>query len=429
MAILLHLILFLIIAVNVNLTIPVMLEPRFPSKGGRICSAMVLSLICMLPIIPTLLVTYMLSFLAFFIYTLAFFRDRGSKSIAITMLFYSIISSCSVFGIKWFEAMAMQTMPLILEAAIAILLVAIYAIYFIILRQYVGKFADKSILSSFTSEVWGYCAFIAFCPALLIFTLIAFPLQNMVLFISIIFFAVAAATAMFPLLYHIGRSMKLADENSRLRASADYYQEVEAQQLQFRKFKHDLMNQFTVIATYLDLGENDKAISYFKQLGADFASLTRTFTKNTLLNAILNSKYQMAKIDGIRIDIAADVGELDLDETDVCTMVANALDNAIEADPPDGKIDVMLSDKDGRLLFTCTNSYAGDVRIADDGSFITHKDDSRNHGLGIRNIREAVARMGGTVDISARDGIFTVRAEIKLDGEKHDTVPKLRKTT
>ena len=105
------------------------------------------------------------------------------------------------------------------------------------------------------------------------------------------------------------------------------------------------------------------------------------------------------------------------------------LDNAIEADPPDGKIDVMLSDKDGRLLFTCTNSYAGDVRIADDGSFITHKDDSRNHGLGIRNIREAVARMGGTVDISARDGIFTVRAEIKLDGEKHDTAPKLRKTT
>ena len=152
MAILLHLILFLIIAVNVNLTIPVMLEPRFPSKGGRICSALVLSLICMLPIIPTLLVTYLLSFLAFFIYTLAFFRDRGSKSIAITMLFYSIISSCSVFGIKWFEAMAMQTMPLILEAAIAILLVAIYAIYFIILRQYVGKFADKSILSSFTAE-------------------------------------------------------------------------------------------------------------------------------------------------------------------------------------------------------------------------------------------------------------------------------------
>ena len=97
-------------------------------------------------------------------------------------------------------------------------------------------------------------------------------------------------------------------------------------------------------------------------------------------------------------------------------MVANALDNAIEADPPDGKIDVMLSDKDGRLLFTCTNSYAGDVRIADDGSFITHKDDSRNHGLGINNIKDAVRSMGGTVSFTADGSIFTVAASIPLGG-------------
>lgn len=414
MATLLHLILFLIIAVNINLAIPVMLEPRFKSKGGKICSAIVLSLICLLPVIPSLLITYLLSALAFFIYTWIFFTDRGSKLVAVTMLFYSIISSSSLLTLLWTETIISNNMPLLMTTIIAAVLIALYETYFTILRQYVNKFSDKSILSSFTPEVWGYSAFISFCPAILIFTLIIFPVQNLMLSDVIIFFAVAAATAMFPLLYHVGRSLKLAEENSRLKLATDFYQEVEAQQLKFRKFKHDLMNQFTVIATYLDLGENDKAISYFKQLGAEFANLSKTFTKNTLLNAILNSKYQSAKINGIDLNIEANVGELNLNETDICTIVANALDNAIEANPPDRKISVVLTDKDNQLLFVCSNSFTGEVKTEADGSFITHKEDNRNHGLGIKNIKEAAARLGGDVTITAEDNIFTVKVTIRI---------------
>ena len=161
MATLLHLILFLIIAVNINLAIPVMLEPRFKSKGGKICSAIVLSLICLLPVIPSLLITYLLSALAFFIYTWIFFTDRGSKLVAVTMLFYSIISSSSLLTLLWTETIISNNMPLLMTTIIAAVLIALYETYFTILRQYVNKFSDKSILSSFTPEVWGYSAFIS----------------------------------------------------------------------------------------------------------------------------------------------------------------------------------------------------------------------------------------------------------------------------
>ena len=221
---------------------------------------------------------------------------------------------------------------------------------------------------------------------------------------------------MFPLLYQAGKSTKLAEENSKLKERTGYYQEVENQQLSFRKFKHDLMNQFTVIATYLDLGENDKAIAYFKELGTEFSSLTRTFTDNTLINAVLNSKYQMARIQGINMDITVDIHNITLDETELCTLIANSLDNALEADPPDRTIKASLVEKDDVFTFICQNSYSGEIRQAEDGSFITHKDDSRNHGLGINNIKDAVRSMGGTVSFTADGSIFTVAASIPLGG-------------
>ena len=70
--------------------------------------------------------------------------------------------------------------------------------------------------------------------------------------------------------------------------------------------------------------------------------------------------------------------------------------------------------KDNQLLFVCSNSFTGEVKTEADGSFITHKEDNRNHGLGIKNIKEAAARLGGDVTITAEDNIFTVKVIIRI---------------
>ena len=85
--------------------------------------------------------------------------------------------------------------------------------------------------------------------------------------------------------------------------------------------------------------------------------------------------------------------------------------------PSDRKIDLTLTEDGDSFLYICTNHYSGELKEGSDGSFATTKDDGMNHGFGIRNIREAVARMRGTVEITAKDGVFTVLARIPMGRE------------
>ena len=99
-------------------------------------------------------------------------------------------------------------------------------------------------------------------------------------------------------------------------------------------------------------------------------------------------------------------------EIDLCTLISNTLDNAIEADPPDKKILLEMLDDGEKLLFSVTNRYEKKIEKNEDGSFISSKSDKQNHGLGIKNIEEAVARMNGKITVTAENGIFRVYAEV-----------------
>lgn len=413
----LHFILSVIISASISDALPAFLRERSGRKCAKIISRALLCIICLFPIIPDFVPSFIISFALFILYIAAFYKSSPARMAALCSLFFSIIGSWSFFTISWLDILTSYRLGTIFQLVVMVLIIALCVTYFSIFRDYMRRFIDKSALDSLTEATWGYAAFIALCPPLLILMLVSNPPVHLTLTILMTLFSMCASTAMFPLLYQAGKSAKLAEENSKLKERTEYYQEVENQQLSFRKFKHDLMNQFTVIATYLDLGENDKAIEYFKKLGTEFASLTKTFTDNTLINAVLNSKYQMAHIQGIDMKIKVDVHSLDLDETELCTLIANALDNAIEANPPDKLIQAELTENGSIFTFICQNRYIGEIRQAPDGSFITHKRDSRNHGLGVNNIKDAVRNMGGTVTITTDDLIFKVTASIPLRGK------------
>ncbi len=416
MHMILHFILPVIIATSINDALPAFLQERSEKRCVRIIAAVLLCIICLFPIIPDFVPSFIISFALFILYIIAFYKGSLARTAALCSLFFSIIGSWSFFTISWLDILLDYNLGTIFQLIVMGLIIVLCLAYFSIFREYMKKFIDKSSLDSLTEATWGYTAFIALCPPLLILMLVSNPPSHLMLTIVMIFFSMSASTAMFPLLYQAGKSARLAEENSKLKERSEYYQEMENQQLSFRKFKHDLMNQFTVIATYLDLGENDKAIDYFKKLGAEFSSLTKTFTDNTLINAVLNSKYQMARIQGINMEIKVDCSGIDLDETELCTLIANSLDNAIEANPPDRLIRAELSEKNGEFIYICENRYNGVIRQSEDGAFITHKEDRRNHGLGVNNIKDAVKSMGGSVTITTADSIFRVMAQIPLRG-------------
>ncbi len=411
----LHLILSLILAWNISRAIPAFLPRRFESKWTEIPETVLLYLICILPIIPEFTASYLISLAFFICYILVFYKDRTEKLSAFAVIFFSIISSWSFLSSICIGYFIGKNVPLWLSGSITILLVALAFIYFGIFRAYFRKVSDSMLLDSFTKRMWNYSVIVALTPSVLILALVSNPPQNPLMSQCMSFFAIIASTVIFPLLYQMGRSAKLSEENSKLMAAAAYYQDIEAQQEDIRKMKHDLMNHFTVIATYLDLGENDKAVSYLKEIGTEFSELTRQYTSSTMINAILNSKRQKAKGRGIELSVTSDSSsEVKTDETDLCTLIANTLDNAIEALPPDRTIKAEIADDGTTLFFSVSNRYDNKIERAPDGSFISSKADKKNHGLGMKNIQQAVERLNGRITITTDSGIFRVYAEIPL---------------
>ena len=165
-------------------------------------------------------------------------------------------------------------------------------------------------------------------------------------------------------------------------------------------------------------GENASKDELINQIIDEYAKdVFVNYCTNRIINAILYNKVLIMKKMRIQHTVLATVGdELELDDFSIMAVLTNMLDNALEADPPDRTIKASLVEKDDVFTFICQNSYSGEIRQAEDGSFITHKDDSRNHGLGINNIKDAVRSMGGTVSFTADGSIFTVAASIPLGG-------------
>ena len=412
MDILVYTLLSLIIAYNINTSLPIYVTPRFTGKAGNIAAFASLFVLCLFPVIPRFFPSLLLFGVLYAVYLAIFYKDNWPKLSATSTIFFSIMGSWSYLSsyILTPLRLAKETKPV--EVALLVLLVCLHLTYFTVFREY--SLAEKEaaeLLNLFSPPLWRAISLIALCPALVIFLLVLNPPQNPVLSLLANFLAIGAASLMLPLLLLAANGLRLAEENTKLKENAEYYQEIEFQQTQLRKFKHDLMNQFTVIATYLDLGENEKATEYFKELGAQYSKITTNYTKNSLVNAVLNSKQQKANAQGLKLDIYVDIPETaDFNPTDLCTMLANALDNAIEADPPDKMISMTMMTEGSNIVFTCVNRYTGKLKESRTGGFITSKQDKLSHGLGVRNIKEAVKRMGGSVTITTTDQTFTLTA-------------------
>lgn len=218
---------------------------------------------------------------------------------------------------------------------------------------------------------------------------------------------------------YFANSIKQNMERKNLKIQQDYYRELEQNQLEIRKFRHDMNNHLGVIKSLLVSGSPREAEAYFKEISAQTAGANRVFCKNSIVNAVLNAKYnQIIKADidcFFHIDLKSTLG---IDDISLCSLFANTLDNALEAslkiEPPQNrKISVKArSTENGYFSYEISNTKVNPV-CQKKGNYISDKVDSGPHGLGISNIQEIVSQYHGTCDISYTDDSFTVTILIR----------------
>ena len=185
-----------------------------------------------------------------------------------------------------------------------------------------------------------------------------------------------------------------------------YYRGLQQQETQVRRLRHDLRNHLTVIRGLLEQGDEEGAIGYLDQIaGSPALRGTMRICENETANVVLTAKAEVMEREEITADLAVSLPrDLPVADADLCALLGNALDNAIEGTRggPRRQVTIRCRADKGLLMLRVTNSMGNPVKP----DLSTTKADREAHGFGIPGMREIAERYGGLLDAGARDGEF-----------------------
>ena len=190
-----------------------------------------------------------------------------------------------------------------------------------------------------------------------------------------------------------------------------HYQEVENMYKKMRGWRHDYRNHIQTMKVLAEKGNLEAIKEYLNKLDEDLATVdTVVKTGNAMADAILNSKISLAKSKGINVKVDAHVPvKLKMSELDLCVILGNLFDNAIEASLPlpenERLIRVYMVMKNTQLYISFTNFTASKKQIKEANLFKTTKGDE--HGFGLVRIDSIIEKLDGYLSRNSEDGAFT----------------------
>ena len=190
-----------------------------------------------------------------------------------------------------------------------------------------------------------------------------------------------------------------------------HYQEVENMYRKMRGWRHDYRNHIQTLKVLTENGDLPAIREYLDKLDTDLNTVDLAVkTGNAMADAILNSKISLAASRSISVHVDAHIpAKLKMSELDLCCILGNLFDNAIEASmalPPDERlIRVYMDMKGTQLYISFTNFTAEKKRQKVSGRFQTTKGDG--HGFGLVRIDAIIERLDGYLSRNSEDGAFT----------------------
>lgn len=184
-----------------------------------------------------------------------------------------------------------------------------------------------------------------------------------------------------------------------------------------RGWRHDYHSH---IQTLLALsGDEEKTREYLLDLNADLTSVDTVIkTGNVMVDAILNSKLSLVKAKNIHVNAKAAVPpSLQISEIDLCVIIGNLLDNAMEAclkQPAEQNrfIRVFIGILKDQLYVSVSNSSGGGIRKS--GRTYLSTKNSEGHGFGLMRVDRIVDKYSGYINRQNEEGAFAVEVMLPL---------------
>lgn len=193
------------------------------------------------------------------------------------------------------------------------------------------------------------------------------------------------------------------------------YEEIKNIYLNMRGWRHDYHNHLQVIKAYLAFDQKKELEQYLNELEQELNRVDAYVKSgNLMLDAILNSKLSLMEKSGISVTCKTELnGGIPLQEVDLCVILGNLLDNAMEAcgqiQENNRFVRVYIAVIKKQFYISVQNS-AKEEPDFNERNYISNK--RGNHGFGIKRVKALTDKYEGFLNLQNEPGIFA--AEVTL---------------
>lgn len=232
---------------------------------------------------------------------------------------------------------------------------------------------------------------------------ISIALLFLMLFFNAIFLLMAIS---------INRNVRLQQENQLLSMQQQRYESLKTAIEEARQARHDMRHQLNHISALAEAGELEDLKSYLAKTVSRIPNLDMCFCENRTADSVVGYYCALAKREDIPFRTKLDLPEsLPIDEVDMCLVLSNLLENALEASlrtaPARRQIEITAYVHAKRLLLIeVVNAFDGKVNEKN-GVFLSSK--RKESGIGIQAVNHIAEKNGGTSTFTHQNGAFSAK--------------------
>ena len=209
----------------------------------------------------------------------------------------------------------------------------------------------------------------------------------------------------------------------QLQRQQDEMQHLQQQYEEISILRHDFRNGIDCLCGMIEQGDCSGALAYAKRFKERKVNtiLSQVQCSSTMLNAVVNAKFNDAQSKGIDTSLRL-VVQIPHDlEFDLSIMLSNLLDNAIEAcekNPSNAQILLTISEEAGYYRLVVRNTIAASV-LKKNQELKTEKANKKLHGWGLRSVTDLVSKRNGLIDFYEKEGMFYVDILLPIEENLH----------
>lgn len=239
---------------------------------------------------------------------------------------------------------------------------------------------------------------------------------------------------LMPVMYYMFYRVSREYERNLELVAIRHKEELEEEMLQFARdnyeemhqIRHEIKNHMAYIRVLADLGEYGKLKEYLTVVNKETEEhLQFIECGNDVINAVMNHAIRQAKGCGVQIECQIVVPpSLPYKETELCSLLSNMMENAIEAAVQSGRecplVSVSILPRQDYLFLHVVNPVSDSIPAQRRLSLRTTKEDKVIHGYGTKIIRRIAERYDGSVMLDIRDGCFIADVMLYLGEAEKD---------